>query len=176
MVALKTRRKRRSAKSHRRKANRGRRSRRNPAVTLRRPIGALTAGFKPAALTDAAMIAGGVLANYWARPKVAAMLPATFQSGPASYLVGLTTAGAMLFVPKIGGKLFAGAVLEEVLRGIQEYVPQIKTSLLGYDDEGDIGLMGYGDYLEGAGDYLEGAGDYLTPAEGTEESLDDATL
>lgn len=124
--------------------------RRNPGVTLRRPLGALTAGFKPSALKDAAPIAFGALGNFLLRRKISSMLPVGWSGGIASYGVGLATAGAMLFVPRYGSRLFLGAVTEEALRAINQYIMKGGLNLNGMlgisdDDDGDIG--------EGTADY-----------------------
>ncbi len=144
--------------------------RRNPgSVTLRRPLGALTAGFKPAALATAAPIAVGALGNFLLRKQVARFLPIQASVGPLSYVTGLATAGLMLLVPKYGSRLFVGAVTEEALRALNEYVMKggINLSgLLGLDEDSyDEG--GLDDYEQARmNDYEQSMSDYQTATEG----------
>ena len=159
------------------KRKRSSRRHRNPgAVSLSKPIGFLGAGFKTAALSTAAPVAVGIVANYYLRSKVAAFLPASISSkvstGLGSNVLGLATGGAMLLVPKYGRQLFAGAVTGEVLRLLNTYVMKGGFNLAGllglsensYDDDGD-GMSDFETVREamaGIDDYEESMSDFET--------------
>lgn len=96
---------------------------RNPggAMTLRRPMQAIAAGFKPASIVEILPMAAGAFLNYGARTAIGRKFPVT-ATGIPSYAVGLGGAGLMLLIPKYGPKLFAGAIVEEILRAVTQYV------------------------------------------------------
>lgn len=128
-----------------RSRRRGRRRGRNPGLSLSRPLGSLTAGFKPAALRDALPVALGAIGNFMLRRQVAKMFPVTAVGWP-SYVAGLSGAGLMLMVPKHGAKLFMGAVTEELLRAINQYIMPGAIALAGLADDDDGELAGLLDY------------------------------
>lgn len=106
-----------------RRKSRGRRSRRrNPSMSLRRPLGALTSGFKSDAVMGAVPIAGGIALNFLASGLVAKQFPAV-SSGIPSYGVGIALAGLSGLVPKVGGKLFVGGLAFQILRLINQFMP-----------------------------------------------------
>ncbi len=172
---------RRSRYSRRRRNpfNRHRRRRRNPSrsgggtASLRHPVSALTAGFKPSTLMNILPVAGGAFANHWVRGQIASRVPQV-ATGIASYGVGIATAGAMLFVPKYGRQLFTGALLEEVMRATSEYFPSLRSHLMGllgmndyFDTNTPIGMGRTGDYFDTntpiiQGGQIEGMSDFLT--------------
>lgn len=129
---------------------------RNPTLSLRRPLGAVTAGFKPATLIGAAPVALGIVSGMLVRKQIARFF-APAGSGMLSYVAGLAGAGLLSMVPRFGPKLFAGAVLGEVLRFGNSVLPSA------YQIPGLNGMSDYlmGDYMEGMGDYLSGIGDYI---------------
>lgn len=128
-----------------RRHNYHRRYRRNSggtgSVTLRRPLAALSAGFKPSALTTAAIMAGGAYLNMLVRDRITAMLPVGAQK-LGSYVVGLATGGAMAAIPKVGTRMAAGALAGEAVRGIVQFVPGAKALAgmdeFAYDDDGRL--------------------------------------
>lgn len=133
---------------------------RNPTLSLRRPLGAVTAGFKPGTLIGAAPVALGVVAGMLVRKQIAKFF-APAGSGMLSYVAGLAGAGLLSMVPRFGPKLFGGAVLGEVLRFGNSVLPSA------YQIPGLSGMGDYmmGDYMQGMGDYMQGIGDYI--GEGT---------
>lgn len=127
-----------------RKKYKSRKKGRNPSFSLKGGLGTVGAGFKPSALMGALPVAGGVVAGQLVRRQIASFFPAV-ATGLPSYAAGLAGAGLLLFVPKYGKQLFAGAVLGEVLRLGNTMLPanmQIP------------GLSGTGDFLQ---DFLQGA-------------------
>jgi hypothetical protein len=143
--------------ARRRKGSR-RSRRRNPAASL-----GATAG-RPAKMLmskgvwmDVALVGAGVFANYQIRNKVAPMiLPATANKA-WSYAVGVGSALALGFVPKVGPKLMVGGLLLETVRAVNEYVmpAQYKIPMGEYLDSN----IPMGDYLNTQdmprlGDYL----------------------
>lgn len=137
------RRRRRKARSHNRRGKRrGRRS--NPGMSFRRPLGALTSGFKPSNLMDALPIAGGALLNFWAQGLVGSRVPMLGGGGVVSYITGLGLAGGSLLIPKVGPKMFLGGVTFQLLRGINQYLMpgalKLGELISGYNFDGDDGL------------------------------------
>lgn len=157
-----------------------RRSRRhNPAASMRRPLGALTSGFKIGVIKDAGIMAGGAFANNYVRNLVAGYLPATFQSGLANNALGLATSGLMLFIPKVGPKMATGGVLLEALRVLNPYVQKAKIALGEYLTVQEArGMKGLNDYLTTStplSDYddesLQGMDEYLTVKQAQDADL-----
>lgn len=162
----KTRRRAKNASFRYRKGGRRRRARNrrrrsynaSGTLSLRRPIGTMTAGFQPKVLTKAAVITGGALGNAWLSGTLSGFLPSMLQTGPGSYVVGLASAGLMgagvgMVSPKMAGDVFFGGVLEVVTRAVKEYVlPALP------------GMSGMGEFLtrEDAAT-ARPLGDYLTP-------------
>jgi len=147
-------------KGWRRRRSRTRRRRRaaNPALSLRRPMSALTAGFNVNTLKTAGIVAAGAVLNAMASKPVINMMPIdALRSGPGSYIPGLATAGALggltgMVAPKFAGNVLMGGVLQVALKALGDLTP--------------YGLSGLSDYLTAAqvqqARPLAGMGDYLT--------------
>lgn len=141
MIVLNPRRRRRS-KSRRRASNRRRtiaaprsmrrhkrHHRRNPGT-----VGAFTSAFKPKVITHAIPFAGGVLLNRFLQDKSADLLGSwwhgiDFHSGIANTAVGLSSAGAMLLIPKYGRSMFTGGMVQVTIKTV---VP-LMVRMFGFD-------------------------------------------
>jgi len=159
---------------HRRKRHYNRRGRkgrrrysRNPdgGVTLRRPMAAIMAGFKPNTLMKAGVVVGGAIGNAWLASMVSGFLPEVLKTGPGNYLVGLGTAGLLgagvgMLAPRFAAPVFFGGVLEVVTRAVKQYIVPLIPG---------IPKSGMEDYLTvadaAAARPLGYFGDYLTPAD-----------
>lgn len=150
----------------RRKSSKRRSRRRNPSMSLRRPLGALTSGFKTKSVGEALPIAGGILANFLAQSFVSSRFPSV-SSGIASYGVGIALAGVSGLVPKYGPKLFVGGMAFQVLRVINSFLPdKVRLGDLETDDWGNrIGMdelierpaIGMGEIMWSTGQPSQGA-------------------
>jgi len=148
----------------RRRRGRGRRRYSNPSgLSLRSPVSAITAGFKPSTLTSGAVIAGGYLGNQWLNSFAAGMVPLGFvKSGIGKNLLGIGTAGLLgaavgMLAPRFAGQVFAGGIGQVMVSFIQDRLSG-RSLMSG---------LGFGDYLTpmNAADArpLGYFGDYLTP-------------
>lgn len=147
------RRRRRNPVSYNRRHRRGRRRRRNPnggggGLTLRRPIGALTAGLRPATWMKAVPLVGGALGNAWLSGIVSGMpfVPGMLRSGIGGYALSLGTAGLLgagvgMLNRGWAAPVFFGGVLETLIRATRQYIMPL------------LPLRGLGSFF----------GDYLTP-------------
>lgn len=151
---------RRGARRRGRRRNRSRRRNPGTALSLRRPVRALTAGFNVKTLSRAAVITGGALGNAWLTGAVGSFLPDMLTAGPGSYVTGLASAGVLgagagMISPKMAGDVFFGGVIEVMTRAVREYIVPMLP-----------GLSGMGDYLTVANareaQPLGYMGDYLT--------------
>lgn len=129
------------ASNPKRRRKSSRRRRRNPSMSLKRPLGALTSGFKPKSALDVLPIAGGAIANFWASGMVGSYILPKIDNQMlktvASYGIGIGLAGLSTLVPKYGAKLFMGGMVFQTLRVINSFLP------------GDVRLSGY---MDGDGD------------------------
>lgn len=151
----------------RKRSSRRRHRGRNPSASLRRPLGAITAGFNKNTLMDAGIVAGGMFAQHALRAVVIGRVPVPGSGLIKSILngaLGVGTAGLMLFVPKVGPKLFAGAMAYEAGLLIKEVLPASWTQGLSGDDDD-----GMGDYMTTGND--PALGDYMT--QGQDQQLAD---
>jgi hypothetical protein len=105
-----------------RKSRSRRRRSKNPSMSLRRPLGALTSGFKPKSMGEAVPLAGGVLLNFLASSFVSSKF-SMVSKGIPSYIAGIGLAGLSGLVPKYGPKLFAGGLTFQILRAINSVLP-----------------------------------------------------
>jgi len=154
---VRRRRRRRVRRSRGRKVGRRRRSNNPGAVSLRRPLKAVMAGFNVKLLSRAGVMVGGALGNAALSGTASGYMPGVLQSGPGSYVVGLGTAGLLgagvgMVMPRLAGDVFLGAVLEVVTRAVKDYVVPLIP-----------GMSGMGDYLTRTdAATARPLGDYLT--------------
>lgn len=129
---------RRSRRRHRR-ANRSfhaprrshRRHRRNSGFVFTNPLrgslGTVTKGFSAGAISQAVPLAVGALANRFLQDKAADMIGSRMgydlSHGWKNTIVGTATAGALGMVPKYGGPLFAGAMMQTMIKALLPYIP-----------------------------------------------------
>ena len=166
--------------SNRRRRSSNRRRHRNPAIALRGMTGRLTSGFKPAVLMDAGLIGAGVLGNAFIMGQVGKFVPQV-RTGIMSHLAGLATSGLMLFVPKVGPKLFTGGVVGVIYNAAKQNIPQLARlgdfldTSSGIGDFLEVGqLSQYEEDDDSLGEYYEegqatGSGDLATQAASTFE-------
>ncbi len=116
---------RRGRKGHRR----GRRHSRNPGMTLKKPLGMLTAGFHAAPLKTAATMAGGAFLNGIVSSYITPHLPAGAAQKYGSYAVEIATGGLMLLIPKVGKDLATGAWVGTAIRAGNEFIPHVGATM-----------------------------------------------
>ncbi len=116
---------RRGRKGHRR----GRRHSRNPGMTLRRPVGMLTSGFKPARLKNAGLMAGGAFLNGIISSYIVPNLPAGAAQKYGSYVIEIATAGLFNAIPKVGEAMSDGALVGVVIRAGNEFIPHVGATM-----------------------------------------------
>ncbi len=117
----------RSRHQSRRKKNSHRR-RRNPGFAIRRPLGLITAGFKPSMLMSAGIMAAGAFLNVAVRNKIAGFIPATTSPNTRKWLthaIGLGTSGLWAIVPRFGTQLATGAAVGEGVMIVGDISPSL---------------------------------------------------
>lgn len=108
-----------------------RRHRRNAGFLAMNPfrgsLGTVTKGFSTSAIGQAVPLAVGVLANRYLQDKAAEMvghrIGVDLSHGWKNTLTGTVTAGALGMVPKYGGPLFAGAMMQVAIKALLPFIP-----------------------------------------------------
>jgi hypothetical protein len=99
------------------------------ALSLRRSFDALKTGFKPQVLAKGAVVLGGFVGNSLLVSLVnkSSCVPAFLKAGPASYGVGLGTAGLTgalvgMAMPGYGMTVAFGGMLQQMVKAYNEYI------------------------------------------------------
>jgi len=136
-----------------------RKSRRNPSVSLRRPLGMITAGFKPSFIKTGVIAAVGIIANRLLVSQLTKFFPSA-ASGPLSFVAEGLGAGILLAIPKYGTALAGGAGTALALRGLTTYVtPSLGLRGLA-DDDGEPSYLNDYETSGQLNDYETGMNDY----------------
>lgn len=114
--------------------------------TFAKPLGAVTAGFKPDFLKSAAVVVAGSFATSFISGKITSMVGALGSNKFAKVATTLLTAGlvglaAKKVMPRMAHELFAGGVISGVTEGLAEVFPSVKQiGMQGYDYGDELGI------------------------------------